>query len=105
MFVTGMRDDQAMIFVYQPAEHVAMWMKNTLLPLDMLFVDDNGCVVKVTERAQPGSLETIAARDPVALVVELNGGVVAARGIRLGDRVVRLAARWPRPDATCSVPH
>lgn len=103
MFVKSMRDEQAMIFVYEPAQHVAMWMKNTLLPLDMLFVDQRGCIVSIQERAKPGSLDTIEARGPVALVVELNGGTAAARGIRIGDRVVRPAARWPTPsDSACT---
>jgi hypothetical protein len=104
MFVKSMGDDQAMIFVYDPVQYVAMWMKNTLLPLDMLFVDDHGCVVTVKEHAKPGSLATIESKAPVALVVELNGGTVASRGIRVGDRVVRPAANWPgRTDAPCTV--
>jgi uncharacterized protein len=103
MFVKSMREDQAMIFVYDPAEYVAMWMKNTLLPLDMLFVDDNGCIVTVKERATPGSLDTIEAHSPIALVVELNGGTAAARGIHVGDRVVRPDAHWPHdPSAACT---
>jgi len=104
MFVKSMGDDEAMIFVYEPAQYVAMWMKNTLLPLDMLFVDERGCVVTVKQHAQPGSLATIDSKAPVALVVELNGGTVAGRDIRVGDRVVRPAANWPeRDDAPCTV--
>ena len=93
-----------MIFVYEPAEYVAMWMKNTLLPLDMLFVDDRGCVINVKEHAKPGSLDTIESKGAVALVVELNGGAAAERGIRVGDKVVRPAANWPaHPEASCTV--
>jgi len=103
MYVKSMGDEQAMIFVYAPAQHVAMWMKNTLLPLDMLFVDDRGCVVTVKEHATPGSLDTIDAPGPVALVVELNGGTAAGRDIRVGDRVVRPAAHWPKgADTPCT---
>jgi hypothetical protein len=94
-----------MIFVYEPADYVAMWMKNTLLPLDMLFVDRDGCVVRVKERARPGSLETIESGRPVSLVVELNGGTAAARGIRAGDRVLRPDAGWPPTNAGCAAPH
>ena len=61
MFVRDMRPDQAMFFVYEPPQHVAMWMKNTLMPLDMLFVDEAGCVAKTVRDARPGSLDTIAA--------------------------------------------
>ena len=104
MFIRSLGAGQAMIFVYDPPEHVAMWMKNTLLPLDMLFVDEQGCVIKVKENARPGSLDPIEAEGDVALVVELNGGVAAQRGIRAGDRVVRPAADWPRAAAgPCTV--
>ena len=104
MFVEDaqMRPDQAMIFVYQPPQHVAMWMKNTLLSLDMLFVDARGCIVTIEERTQPRSLETLESRVPVVLVVEVKGGTVAERGIRLGDRVVRIDAGWPRGSGGCA---
>ena len=99
------RPDQAMIFVYEPPQPVAMWMKNTRLSLDMLFVDAQGCIVTIAQRAQPHSLATIESRVPVVLVVELKGGAVADRGIRLGDRVLRLDAGWPRePAAPCRPP-
>jgi uncharacterized membrane protein (UPF0127 family) len=101
MFVERLHPEQAMIFVYEPPQHVGMWMMNTLIPLDMLFVDRLGCVVHVHERAQPGALDTISADTPVALVVELAGGTAANLGIKVGDRVVRPDAGWPRGPATC----
>jgi uncharacterized membrane protein (UPF0127 family) len=105
MFVQELRPQQAMIFVYESPERVGMWMKNTLIPLDMLFVDDAGCVVQVHERARPGSLATISAQVPVVLVVELAGGTAQALGIGAGDRVVRPDARWPRESRPCPTPH
>ena len=105
MFVKSLRPDQAMFFVYDPGQYVAMWMKNTLIPLDMLFVDPAGCIVAVHERAQPGSLETIEADGPVALVVELAGGTAASLGVSLGDRVTRPEIGWPRDPRPCSAPH
>lgn len=95
MFVHGMRADQAMIFVYPQPEFVSMWMKNTLIPLDMLFVDDRGCVIVVHERAEPGSLDAITAPVPVVLVIELAGGTAKTFGLAAGDRVTRPDARWP----------
>jgi uncharacterized membrane protein (UPF0127 family) len=97
----AMRPDQAMIFVYDPPQRVSMWMKNTLLSLDMLFVDRRGCIVTIKERAVPRSLVTIESRTPVALVVELKAGTVASQGIAVGDRVVRIDADWPPDDASC----
>ena len=102
MFVRSLQPEQAMIFVYTPPQHVGMWMKNTLIPLDMLFVDADGCVVKVHEQAEPGALETIASDDPVVLVVELAGGVASSLGLRAGDRVARPAANWPREPRPCT---
>ena len=106
MFVedAAVRPDQAMIFVYEPPQRVSMWMKNTLLPLDMLFVDERGCVVNVKERAQPGSLANISSGVPVVLVVELKAGTVARHHIGRGDRVVRLDAGWPESSAACTAP-
>lgn len=102
MFVRDeqMRADEAMIFVYEPPEHVSMWMKNTVLSLDMLFVDPRGCVVSIHERATPGSLDNIRSGHPVSLVVELRAGIVDAQGIAVGDRVVRLDAGWPADTAS-----
>lgn len=103
MFVRDIRPDQAMIFVYRPPQRAAMWMKNTLLPLDMLFVDAAGCVAKAVRDAQPGSLATISAEDSqIVLVVELKGGTTKALGIEVGDRVQRPDADWPDRGLPCT---
>ena len=103
MFIkdSEMRPDQAMIFVYEPAQRVSMWMKNTVLSLDMLFVDARGCVVTIHEMAKPGSLATIDSGVPVTLVVELRGGTVQEKGMRVGDRVRRLDFDGPREFTSC----
>jgi hypothetical protein len=95
MFVESMRDDQAMVFIYEPPQVVSMWMKNTLMSLDMLFVDEAGCVVTIKERATPGSLGSISSRYPVMVVVELKGGTVASLGLQLGNRISLPDAGWP----------
>jgi uncharacterized membrane protein (UPF0127 family) len=102
MYIRDMRPDQAMIFVYEPPQHVAMWMKNTLLPLDMLFVDEAGCVAKTVRDARPGSLDTIYADGQIALVVELKGGTTGALGIDAGDRVQRPGVDWPDRGLPCT---
>ena len=98
MYVAALADDQAMIFVYEQPQVVSMWMKNTYIPLDMLFVDARGCIVSIAERTKPLSLASIESASPVVLVVEIKGGEVAARGAKAGDRVLRPDAAWP-PDA------
>ena len=101
MFVEEIRPDQAMIFVYDPPQRVAMWMKNTLIPLDMLFVDEAGCIVRVQEQAVPHSLDGIESGGPVVLVVEIKGGTAKALGIAPGDRLVRPEAGWPKGGRAC----
>jgi uncharacterized membrane protein (UPF0127 family) len=104
MFVedAAVRPDQAMIFVYDPPQYVSMWMKNTLMSLDMLFVDERGCIVRIKENAKPGSLATIASGVPIVLVVELKAGTVASQSIAVGDRVLRLDTAWPAGNAACT---
>jgi uncharacterized membrane protein (UPF0127 family) len=96
MFVRDLPADRAMIFAYAPPQMVTMWMKNTYLPLDMLFVDEHGCVVTVAEDTEPLSLAPIRSSRPVVLVVELRGGTVASERISVGDRVLRPTIGWPR---------
>jgi uncharacterized membrane protein (UPF0127 family) len=64
-------------------------MKNTYVPLDMLFADLSGCIVTVAANAKPLSLDTIAGAALVAYVIEIKAGTAAAHGITTGDRVVR----------------
>jgi hypothetical protein len=87
MFRRSMAPDAGMIFDFKQPVPAAMWMKNTLIPLDMLFVDQGGHVVNIRERAVPQSLDTIGAASPVRAVVELNGGTAARLGIKPGDTV------------------
>jgi len=64
-----------------------MWMKNTLIPLDMLFIDAKGHIVAIHERAIPRSEEIISSSTAVKAVLELAGGECATLGIRVGDQV------------------
>ena len=88
MYRRSLAPDAGMLFDYQAPSMATMWMKNTLIPLDMLFVDATGRIVNIHERAVPGSLETIAAAAPVRAVIELNGGTASRLAIRPGDRVI-----------------
>ncbi len=95
MYVATLADDDAMIFVYETPQVLSMWMKNTYLPLDMLFVDERGCIVSIAERTKPLSLASIGSGSPAVLVVEIKGGRVAELRARIGDRVRRPEAGWP----------
>jgi hypothetical protein len=88
MFLTSLAPDAGMLFEYQQPTAATMWMRNTLIPLDMLFVDARGRIVNIHERAVPQSLDLIAAAEPVRAVIELNGGTAARLGIEPGDRVI-----------------
>ena len=88
MFRRSLAPDAGMLFDYGQPSPAMMWMKNTLIPLDMLFVDAQGRIVNIHERAVPGSLATIAAAAPVRATIELNGGTAARLGIRPGDKVI-----------------
>jgi hypothetical protein len=88
MFRPSLAPDAGMLFDYGRPSMAMMWMKNTLIPLDMLFVDAQGRIVNIHERAVPGSLATIAAAAPARAVIELNGGTAARLGIRPGDKVI-----------------
>src|SRR5262249_42815999 len=85
MFRRALAPDAGMLFDYKTPTVATMWMKNTLIPLDMLFVDGSGHIVNIRERAVPQSLETIAAAAPVRVVIELNGGTASRLGIKPGD--------------------
>lgn len=91
MYRQSLAPDAGMLFVYRPARVVTMWMKNTVIPLDILFIAEDGEIVKVVERAVPFSLATISSDKPVRAVLEINGGTVKRLGIRPGDRMVHPA--------------
>ena len=87
MFRRTMAPDAGMLFEYQAPTVATMWMRNPLIPLDMLFVDADGRIVNIHERAVPQSLDVISAAAPVRAVIELNGGTAARLDIFPGDLV------------------
>ena len=80
--------DHGMLFDFGQAMAVTMWMKNTLVPLDMLFIDTGGRIVNIASDTQPLSLEMISSGGPVRAVLELNAGTAGRIGARSGDRVL-----------------
>ncbi len=88
MFRRSLAPDAGMLFDFKEPTVATMWMHNTLIPLDMLFVDQHGVIVNIASRAVPQSDATIAAAAPVRAVIELNGGTTERLGIKPGDRVI-----------------
>jgi uncharacterized membrane protein (UPF0127 family) len=89
-----------MLFVYEAPQPVAFWMKNTLIPLDMLFFDDAGRLTRIKENAQPLDETPVVGGDAVRYVLEINGGLAAELGIDLGAELRhpaldQTAAAWP----------
>ncbi|ALN73196.1 hypothetical protein M673_10735 [Aureimonas sp. AU20] len=80
-------EDSGMLFDFGEARPVDMWMKNTLIPLDMLFLDETGRIVRIGANAQPLSLDLISSGGPVRYVLEINGGAAARYGAAPGDRL------------------
>lgn len=91
MYRRALAPDRGMIFPFDPPQAVAFWMKNTLIPLDMIFIRADGTIARIVANVTPLSLEPVPAGEPVAAVLELAGGRAAELGIRAGDRV-----SWPR---------
>jgi uncharacterized membrane protein (UPF0127 family) len=92
MFVSDLPETMGMVFPLQPPRVASFWMKNTYIELDMLFIDGNGRVSKIIERAAPLSLRTLSSDTPVAAVLELKGGQAAKLGLQAGDTVT-----WKKP--------
>jgi uncharacterized protein len=79
--------DAGMLFVFDESAPHAFWMKNTLIPLDMIFIDDTGRIVGIVERAEPRTLTSRDVGVPSRYVLEVNGGWAAAHGVAKGDTV------------------
>jgi uncharacterized protein len=87
MFRESLAPDAGMLFDFGEVRPAAMWMKNTLIPLDMLFMDGDGEVIAIARNAVPGSLRSLGPGVPVRAVLEIPGGRAKELGINPGDKV------------------
>jgi uncharacterized membrane protein (UPF0127 family) len=87
MFRRSLPRDAGMLFDFGKTRPAEFWMKNTLIPLDMLFIAADGHIADIHERAVPMSEATIESKVPVRAVLEVNGGTVARLGIKEGDLI------------------
>ncbi len=92
MFVSDLPEGRGMVFPLVTPRVETMWMKNTYIELDMLFIGADGRVTKIIERAHPMSTSILSSDIPVSAVLELRGGEVAKLGLRVGDTVA-----WKKP--------
>jgi uncharacterized membrane protein (UPF0127 family) len=92
MFVSDLPATRGMVFPLAPPRVENMWMKNTYVELDMLFVDADGHISKIIARARPLSLQTLSSDKPVSAVIELRGGEAAKLPLAVGDQVSWKAA-------------
>ena len=87
MFRQRMPADAGMLFIFSPIRPASFWMKNTAIPLDILFIAPGGRIDQIAERTVPFSTASIQSKNKVAAVLELNAGTVKRLGIAPGDRV------------------
>lgn len=87
MFRRSLPPDQGMLFAFEREQPVMMWMKNTFLPLDMVFIGKFGKIVGLAENTEPLSERIIPSGAPVIAVLEVNAGVASRIGLKIGDEV------------------
>ncbi len=87
MFRREMAENRGMLFYYPVPQKVSFWMKNTYIPLDIIFIREDGTIANIADNAEPHSLKPINSRGSVTGVLELNAGLANKLGIREGDLV------------------
>ena len=92
MFRERLAPDRGMIFPMSPPRFASFWMKNTVIPLDMIFIREDGSIAKIAADTVPYSLAPVPSDEPVVAVLEIAGGRAAELGIAVDDKV-----RWPAP--------
>ena len=88
MHVRNLPDDAGMLFVYDDTRIRSMWMKNTLIPLDIAFAREDGTIANVVRDTEPQSLRSIRSTEPASYVLELNAGVTTRLGIDQDSRLL-----------------
>lgn len=87
MYRKELADGKGMLFDFNPEQEVSMWMKNTYISLDMIFIRADGRILRIAENTEPQSTRIISSRGPARAVLEVPAGTAQKYGIRPGDRV------------------
>jgi uncharacterized membrane protein (UPF0127 family) len=93
MFRRSLPESYGMLFDFKRDQDVSMWMKNTFVPLDMIFIRSDGRILRIAENTEPQSERIIPSGGPVRAVLEVVGGTAKKLGIEAGDRVAAQALR------------
>jgi uncharacterized membrane protein (UPF0127 family) len=88
MYRRTLADDAGMLFLYEQPQPVAMWMKNTIIPLDMIFIDPAGRVHRIEKHAEPFSTDLISSDGIVVGILEVKAGTADKIGLKRGDEVI-----------------
>ena len=88
MFRTSLAMNRGMLFPYGTPQEITMWMRNTYIPLDMVFIRADGTVHRIEVKAEPLNERIIASRGAVVAVLELAGGAAESLGLKAGDKVL-----------------
>ena len=88
MHIEFMEENQGMLFVFNPPRRVSMWMRNTPMSLDILFINRNGEVINMEENTTPYSTKALSSGGTIRWVLEINGGLAKKMGIKTGDLVL-----------------
>ena len=87
MYRQHLDENAGMLFLFKTPQHLTFWMKNTEIPLDMIFADENGKVIGIVAEATPFSERQLSVPGDSQYVLEVNGGFAARHGIKAGDRL------------------
>lgn len=87
MWVKNLPKNYGMLFEFENEEIIYMWMKNTKIPLDMIFIDKANKIIKISHNTKADSLEIISSKKPALKVLEINGGLAKKLEITIGDRI------------------
>jgi uncharacterized membrane protein (UPF0127 family) len=88
MRVRSLPPSTGMLFVYTTEDYHSMWMKNTFIPLDILFARSDGSVATIAKNTEPQSLKSISSTEPVMFVLELNAGITERLAIEPGSQLI-----------------
>lgn len=88
MWRYALADGAGMLFIFSREQPLSFWMRNTLIPLDMLFIDGKGKIVSIQENAEPRTLSSRPSAAPATYVLEVAGGWCAKNGVKAGGTVV-----------------